>query len=91
MSETRLTLQSHPCTAALQVQGLPGISDPATIHLRSNNGRWDIRLPADQFTGVSASPGEVLVASITLFRAAVEPVPEPFTNLNPPLILPKAN
>lgn len=74
--QTRLAIQSMAQTIHLQTLGLEGIPD-SSINLTSPDGKWMLKVPRKAFEGITLSPGEMAVVSLTLTRVAVEPVPEP--------------
>lgn len=73
--QTRLNQSAAACIVQLQgAEGLIGVRSER-LSLVSADGAWAISAPASAFNGVTVSPSEPAIVTISLVVTRVEPVP----------------
>ncbi len=65
------SLRIGSAAQTIQLLGQPSLiigSEPTSVHLRSPDGTWDLKVPRSAFGNMLAEPGEPMIVSLTLTK-----------------------
>jgi len=77
MPQTRLTVGHATKGLQLRVyESIVGATGSPFIRLRSDDGKWDLKLPRAEFAGMLTAENDIMIVTVALTRVVLEEEPD---------------